>query len=189
MIIFNKHSNLQGQHSVLSASNTAWQRYEVEDLERAWSRAQAAKRGDDLHELAANCIRLGQRLEDVQKTLNMYVNDAIRLRMRPEQVLYYSPNAYGTADAIGFRERFLRVHDLKTGRSKADMDQLLAYVAYFILEYNNGRLEGIDDVELRIYQGNAIKVHKPTKPEIISLMDRIIYFDQLITQWRMEEES
>lgn len=185
-MIFNQHSNLQGQHSVLSASNTAWQRYDVEDLERAWSRAQAAKRGDELHALAATCIKLGQRLEDVQKTLNMYVNDAISLRMKPEQVLYYSSNAFGTADAIGFNKGFLRVHDLKTGRSKADFDQLLAYVVYFLLEYNEGRVDGIDDVELRIYQGNAVKVHKPTKPEIVSLIDRVIFFDKLITEWRME---
>lgn len=188
-MLFNSHSNLQGQHSVLSASNTAWQRYDVEDLERAWSRAQAAKRGDDLHELAANCIRLGQRLEDVQKTLNMYVNDAISLRMRPEQVLYYSPNAFGTTDAIGFKDGFLRVHDLKTGRTKSDFDQLLAYVAYFLLEYNMGTVEGITDVELRIYQGNGVKVHVPTRPEIVALIDRIIFFDKLITEWRMEAMS
>lgn len=116
----------------------------------------------------------------------MYVNDAISLRMKPEQVLYYSSNAFGTADAIGFNKGFLRVHDLKTGRSKADFDQLLAYVVYFLLEYNEGRVDGIDDVELRIYQGNAVKVHKPTKPEIVSLIDRVIFFDKLITEWRME---
>lgn len=189
MLIFNKHSNLQGQHSVLSASNTAWQRYDVEDLERAWSRAQAAKRGDELHELAANCIRLGQRLDDVKKTLNMYVNDAITLGMRSEQVLYYSPNAYGTADAIGFRDSFLRVHDLKTGRSKADMHQLLAYVVYFLLEYNGGQVDGVENIELRIYQGNGIKVYVPTKPEIISLIDRVIFFDKLVTQWTLEAMS
>lgn len=188
-MLFNSHSNLQGQHSVLSASNSAWLRYEPEDLERAWSRAQAAKRGDDLHALAAECIRLGQRLEDVQKTLNMYVNDAIKLLMRPEQVLYYSPNAFGTCDAIAFRNNFLRIHDLKTGRTKADFDQLMTYVAYFLLEYNAGRLDGVEGVELRIYQGNAVKVYVPSQTEILPIIDRIVFFDRLITDWRMEAMS
>jgi hypothetical protein len=188
-MLFNTHSNLQGQHSFLSASKSSWLRYEVEDLERAWSRAQAAKRGDELHELAANCIRLGQRLEDVQKTLNMYVNDAIRYRMRPEQVLYWSPNAFGTADAIDFRNCILRVWDLKTGRTKADFDQLLTYVAYFCLEYNGGRLDGIEEIDLRIYQGNAIKQLTPKNTDIVPIIDRLLFFDKLVTEWKMEEMS
>lgn len=184
---WNTHSNLQGQHSVLSASSSSWLRYEAEDLERAWSRQQAAKRGDDLHALAANCIRLRQRLEPVQKTLNMYVNDAISFFMRPEQVLYWSPNAFGTCDAISFVNNFLRIHDLKTGRTKAEFDQLLIYVCYFLLEYNQGRLDGIEGIELRIYQGNAIKVHVPSHTELLPIMDKLVTFDQLLTQWRLEE--
>lgn len=188
-MLFNSHSNLAGQHSELGASQHAWLRYEVEDLERAWSRKQAARRGDELHEFAANAIRLGQRLEDLPKTLNMYVNDCIKDRLRPEQVLYYSPNAYGTADAIGFRNGILRVRDLKTGRSPVHMDQLLVYVCYFILEYNFGLFDGIEQIELRIYQGNAFKEHIPANTEILPILDRIVYFDKLLTQWRMEAMS
>lgn len=188
-MLFNSHSNLAGQHSELSASQSSWLRYDVEDLERAWSRKQAARRGDELHEFAANAIRLGQRLEDVPKTLNMYVNDCIADRLRPEQVLYYSPNAYGTADAIGFRNGVLRVRDLKTGRAVATMDQLLVYVCYFLLEYNAGRIDGIEDIELRIYQGNKFKQHHPSHTEILPIIDKIVFFDKLITEWRMEAMS
>ena len=46
----------------------------------------------------------------------MYVNDAIGFKMTPEQILYYSDNCFGTADAILFRNNFLRIHDLKTGK-------------------------------------------------------------------------
>lgn len=188
-MLFNSHSNLAGQHSELSASQHSWLRYEIEDLERAWSRKQAAKRGDELHAFAAQAIRLRQRLEDVPKTLNMYVNDAIRDLLVPEQVLYYSPNAYGTADAIGFRNNILRVRDLKTGRTPVHMDQLLVYVCYFLLEYNAGRLDGIADIELRIYQGNSYKEHHPSHTEILPIIDKIVFFDKLITEWRMEAMS
>lgn len=128
-------------------------------------------------------------MEDVQKTVNMYVNDAIRNRMAPEQVLYYSANAFGTTDAIGFKNRKLDVWDLKTGRTHASFDQLLRYVCFFLLEYNMGKLDGVDEIELRIYQGNGIKIHTPDRTEILPLLDKIVYFDQLVTQWRMEALS
>ena len=119
----------------------------------------------------------------------MYVNDAISFRMVPEQVLYWSPNAFGTCDAISFRDNFLRIHDLKTGRTKADFDQLMVYVIYFLLEYMGGRLDAIDGCELRIYQGNGIKIYSPSKVELLPMMDKLVSFDQLLTQWRMEEMS
>ena len=71
--------------------------------------------------MAAEHIRLGMRIPCNKVTFNAYVNDAIGYRMTPEQVLYYSPNVYGTADAIRFYEnsRFLRIHDLKTGNTRS----------------------------------------------------------------------
>lgn len=186
-MLFNSHSNLAGQHSFLSASKAAWLRYDEDKLERSWSSSQAAKRGDELHELAAMLIRLGQFLPNEPKTLNMYVNDSIILGLKPEQTLVYSPNAFGTADAIGFFNPVLRVHDLKTGRTPSHMDQLLVYAAYFCLEYMF--LPEELEIELRIYQGNGIKIHTPKHTEIKPIMDKIVQFDKLITKWRMEEAA
>jgi hypothetical protein len=84
--------------------------------------------------------------------LARYVNDAIKYEMTPEQSLWYSLYCYGTADAISFdpAELFLRVHDLKTGTSKASFDQLYIYAAVFCLEYEFKPFEV--EGQLRIYQ-------------------------------------
>ena len=50
-------------------------------------------------------------------------------KMTPEQILYYSDNCFGTADAILFRNNFLRIHDLKTGKIPAHMEQLEIYAS------------------------------------------------------------
>lgn len=71
----------------------------------------------------------GAKLPKSQKTLNMYVNDAISFRMVPEQILFYSENCFGTADTIVFRNGTLRIHDLKTGVVPAHMEQCLKYAA------------------------------------------------------------
>lgn len=105
--------------------------------------------------------------------------------MIPEQVLYYSPYSFGTADAISFRKNFLRIHDLKTGITPAHMEQLLIYAALFCLEYD------IDpakiETELRIYQSDDIVIHNPSADEILTLMDRIVRFDKLINDIRKVE--
>ena len=129
---------------------------------------------------------LGQKLPKSQKTLNMYVNDAIGFKMQPEQVLYYSDNCFGTADAIIFRNNLLRIHDLKTGVTKAHMEQLEIYAALFCLEYN--MKPGEIDIELRIYQNNEIVVHHPTADDILPIMDKIITFDKIIDKLKMEGE-
>ena len=86
----------------------------------------------------------------------MYVNDAIGFKLRPEQILYYSPNCFGTADAIDLRGDLLRIHDLKTGKVPAHIEQLMIYAALFCLEY--GIKPSDIDTELRIYQGDDILV-------------------------------
>ena len=106
---FAKHSNLEGQHAFLSASGYHWINYSEEKIADAYAKYRAAQRGTALHAFAAQCIKLGQRLPKSQKTLNMYVNDAIGYKMTPEQILYYSPNCFGTADAISFRKDILRI--------------------------------------------------------------------------------
>ena len=129
-MIFNKHSSLEGQHAFLGASKYHWINYSEDKVADSYLRFLATVRGTELHAFAAQCIRLGQKLPKSQKTLNMYVNDAIGYKMRPEQILYYSENCFGTADAIGFRNNSLRVHDLKTGEIPAHMEQLYIYVVF-----------------------------------------------------------
>lgn len=174
---FNKHYNLTGAHAFLSASKFHWIRYDEDKLERLFAMHLAAQRGSELHDLARDCIKLGVKLDpNIKTTLNMYVNDAIGYRMKPEQVLYYSPNCYGTTDAIIFRNNKLRIHDLKTGVTQSSVDQLLVYTALFCLEY---RYEPFEiEIELRIYQNDEIKIFEPDLGEVKRIMEQIKFFDK-----------
>lgn len=175
---FNKHSNLEGQHAFLSASNYHWLGYTEEKLQQVYLTAQAKETGTRLHAVAKELIKLGIKLPKTQLTLNTYVNDAIGYKMTPEQILFYSDNAFGTADAISFRRDVLRIHDLKTGATKASMNQLEIYMAYFCLEYKvNPR-----DIraELRIYQNNEVQIENPDPGQILGIMDKVILFDKVI---------
>jgi hypothetical protein len=183
-VIFNSHSQLAGQHAFLSASKHHWTNYEDEKLERVFMASMAAQRGTELHALAHQLIRLGVKLPRNGKTLNTYVNDAIGYRMTPEQVLFYSSNCFGTADAISFRGKLLRVHDLKTGVTQSAFRQLEIYCAMFCLEY---RMKPFDiEMELRIYQNDEVKVLEGDPDVIVHIMDRIVTFDKRITEMRME---
>lgn len=182
---FNRHSNLQGLHAFLGASKYSWLNYDEEHLRTAWKNAEAAKRGTELHDLAAKCIKLNQRLPRSEKTLNMYVNDAIGYKMTPEQPVFYSENCFGTCDAISFRKNQLRIHDLKTGVTPAHMEQLLIYASLFCLEY--GIKPSTIDIELRIYQSDEIIGYIPESDEIVHIMDKIVYFDNLIKELKAEE--
>ena len=115
----------------------------------------------------------------------MYVNDAIGYKMVPEQILVYSDNCFGTADAIVFRDKTLRIHDLKTGTTPTHMEQLMIYAALFCLEYDY-RPRDID-IELRIYQNDEIIVHKPMPDEIDSIILKIKSFDKIINQLKEQE--
>lgn len=183
---FNKHFSLEGKHAFLGASKYHWINYDADKLVESYSKYQATLNGTILHDFACQCITLGQKLPKSQKTLNMYVNDAIGFKMKPEQVLYYSDNCFGTADAIIFRNNLLRIHDLKTGVTRAHMEQLEIYAALFCLEYNKKPSD--IDMELRIYQNNEILVHNPTVEDILPIMDKIITFDKLIDRMKMEGE-
>ena len=182
---FNKHSNLEGQHAFLGASKYHWINYSDEKVAEAYSKFLATQKGTVLHEFAAQCIKLGQKLPKSHKTLNMYVNDAIGFRLTPEQILYYSENCFGTADAIGFRNGLLRIHDLKTGVIPAHMEQLEIYAALFCLEY---KIKPADiDIELRLYQNNEIEIHEPGTDEIVPIMDKIVTFDKVIKKVKEQE--
>ncbi len=182
---FNRHPNLEGQHAFLGASNYHWINYDEGKVEETYSKWRAAQRGTKLHAFAADCIRLGQKLPRSKQTLNMYVNDAIGFKMTPEQILYYSPNCFGTADAIIFRNDFLRIHDLKTGETPAKMEQLMIYAALFCLEY--GIKPSEIGMELRIYQNDEVLCYNATVEDIFPIMDRIITFDKIINRMREQE--
>ena len=183
---FNKHYSLEGKHAFMGASKYHWINYDEEKMAESYTKFQATLKGTVLHDFACQCIQLGQKLPKSQKTLNMYVNDAIGFKMKPEQVLYYSDNCFGTADAIIFRHNLLRIHDLKTGVTKAHMEQLEIYAALFCLEYKK-RPSDID-IELRIYQNNEIVIYNPTAEDIVPIMDKIITFDKLLDKIKLEEE-
>lgn len=184
-MIFNEHSRLRNQHAFLSASQYHWLNYDDDKLMQVFSNAMAKVRGTKLHDFAKQAIDLGIRLPKSKRTLNMYVNDAIGYRMTPEQILYYSDNCFGTADAISFRNGLLRIHDLKTGTTPASVAQLEIYAALFCLEYNCKPSD--IDMELRIYQSDDVTVFEPEADDIQSIMDKIIYFDRLINEIKMEE--
>jgi hypothetical protein len=182
---FIKHSELEGMHAFLGASKYHWINYSEEKLADSYRKHLATLRGTQLHDFASQCIKLGQKLPKSQKTLNMYVNDAIGYRMTPEQPLYYSPNCYGTADAISFKNNLLRIHDLKTGVTPAHMEQLMIYAALFCLEYNVK--PGNIDIELRIYQNDDVETFKPSAEDIETIMEQIISFDRIINHLKSEE--
>lgn len=183
---FNRHLNLAGEHAFLGASKYHWINYDEDKLIEAYSRYTAKQKGTVLHDFAAQCIALGQKLPKSRKTLNMYVNDAIGYKMTPEQVLYYSDNCFGTADAISFRNGLLRIHDLKTGIIPAHMEQLLVYSALFCLEYRVKPAE--INFELRLYQNDEVLIHNPEVDEIAPIIDKIITFDKLIAKIKSEED-
>lgn len=185
-MIFRDHHNLDGLHAFLGASKYHWLGYDDEKMIQSYRNMNAAQRGTELHEFAAQCIRLGQRLPKSKKTLNAYVNDAIGFRMKPEQILFYSDNCFGTADAISFNSDLLRIHDLKTGMTPASIKQLEIYAALFCLEYSKKPSDM--KMELRIYQNDDVVIHSPEYEDIVYVMDKIVHFDKLITDIRRKEE-
>ena len=174
---FNYHK-LEGMHAFLSPSKYAWVGYDEETLESVYINWKQSQIGTELHELAAKLIKLKVKLPKINKTLNMYVNDAIGFRMDTEICLFYSYDCFGTADAISFHNNVLRIHDLKTGRTKASMQQLRIYVALFCLEYGFSPRD--IDIEIRIYQSNEVIIEKPEAEDIIYIMDKIVISDKTI---------
>lgn len=183
---FNKHLGLQGEHAFLSPSNYHWINYTPNRLSERWTTAQAAACGSAQHMYAQEQIIAG-RLSDHVGTLGMYINDAIRYRMTPEQILFYSENCFGTADAIAFRYNTLRVFDLKSGVIKGSVHQLEVYAALFCLEYDKDPFD--IKIELRIYQADEVIVYDADPEDIMFIMEKIQDFDKQITQLRLEDES
>lgn len=188
---FNSHFHLAGRHAFLSASKYHWIRYDEERLAESFHTALLAQKGTELHEIAAGLIKNGIKLRG-STTMAQYVNDAIGYRMTPEQVLFYSDNCFGTADAISFKRDLLRIHDLKTGVSKASLDQLKIYAAMFCLEY--GTPPGSIGIELRIYQNDEfVMINHDTEPDLVPevahIMSKIQAYDTIIENMKMEALS
>lgn len=182
---FAKHYNLEGQHAFLGASKYHWIKYSDDKIAESYLSFLSVQKGTRLHELASELIKLGIKLPKTHKTLNLFVNDAIGYKMESEQVLYYSPNCFGTADAISFRNNLLRIHDLKTGKIPAHFEQLQIYAALFCLEYD---MKPSDiNIELRIYQNDDVLVMEPEADDIVPIMDKIITADKIISKLISEE--
>lgn len=145
----------------------------------------AALEGVEQHRYAAICIEEGLVQDNEKSTVGLYINQCIQYKMSPEVVLFYSPNAFGTVDAIAYRYRLLRISDLKTGVSRVSEHQLEVYTALFCLEY------GIDPfslrgIELRIYQDGKVVVYDADPYFIKGIMDKIVKFDGVLNQLREE---
>lgn len=179
-MIWNNHYRdvPEGAHAFLGASQYHWLNYDEEKLIAVYKSKLAATQGTELHKIAKDLITHGIKLPKSKKTLNSFVNDSIGYGMRPEQPLYFSPNAFGTSDAIKFEKDFLRIFDLKTGTIPASMHQLEIYAALFCLEYSK-EPEKIG-MELRIYQNDDVVIGNPEGELIRDVMNKIIFFDKLI---------
>ena len=175
---FVRHSNLNGLHAPFSPSQSSWLRYDDDRAMEVFLNKKAAEMGTRLHAWAKETIDLGIKQPKSKKTLYAYVNDAIGVKMSTVVVLFYSARFFGTADSISFRDNFLRIHDLKTGKIKADMEQLEIYAALFCLEYKV-KPESIG-MELRLYQNDEVIYHNPTPEDIHAIMDKIVHLDQVI---------
>lgn len=198
-MIWNDHKNLEGLHAFLGASNYHWLNWNESSFELRYQTQYSAEVGTLIHELAKSLILSNIKVNFNDKNLINYhlfqagipssvydtefilsnlvpfVNDAIGFRMTPEVILYYSPECFGTTDAIAYNEKkkTLRIHDLKTGVTVAKPEQLMIYAALFCLEYKI-KPNTLDLIELRIYQNGEVAVYNPTSDDINNIMNLII---------------
>ena len=181
---FVRHLNLEGLHAPFSPSQPSWIRYDDDKAIEVYMNRKASEMGTRLHAWAKDTIDLGLKQPRTKKTLYAYVNDAIGYRMETEVVLFYSERFFGTADAISLRNNLLRIHDLKTGKHPANMEQLEIYAALFCLEY---KVKPSDiKMELRIYQNDEVIVHIPESEDIVKIMQKIVSLDKLLE--KIDEE-
>ena len=181
---FVRHLNLEGLHAPFSPSQPSWIRYDDDKAIEVYMNRKASEMGTRLHAWAKDTIDLGLKQPRTKKTLYAYVNDAIGYRMETEVVLFYSERFFGTADAISFRNNLLRIHDLKTGKHPANMEQLEIYAALFCLEY---KVKPSDiKMELRIYQNDEVIVHIPESEDIVKIIQKIVSLDKLLE--KIDEE-
>jgi hypothetical protein len=182
---FRKHSHLEGQHAFLSPSTYHWINYDAEKLAFRYKTLRAALEGMEHHRYAAIAIEEREFQDDETTTVGLYINQCIQFRMSTEVVLYYSPNAFGTVDAIAYRHRRLRISDLKTGVTRTSEHQLEIYAAFFCLEYEIDPFT-MRDIELRIYQDGRCRDYTGDPVTIKAIMDKIVQFDKILNELREE---
>lgn len=211
---FRRHLELNGRHAPLSPSSWRWLNDDEESFTKRLCSQYLADIGTILHDIARKHIKHRIKLNKYDKknvmldlvergipafvvdTINFdamyenfmrYVNDCVAFKMTPEVVLYFSPNCFGTTDAINYNEEthFLRIHDYKSGTTPAHMEQLMIYVALFCLEY--GIKPSSLYTELRIYQGPEPMIYEPSAEEITQVIETIITRDNFMNNIREEE--
>lgn len=202
-MIFNKHKEYEGKHALLSASQHSWLRYDQETLLNRYISSFSTEVGTAIHELAhhliVNKIKINRyskcliiawlslrgiprnvyNPEEILSNLEAFVNDCISFHMSSEVLLFYSPEAFGTTDAIrvDLKEKKLMISDYKNGKTDVSMEQPLIYAAYFFLEYKI--IDGMVinplewKIELRIYQNSEIQLYEPDPKEVVRIMDII----------------
>lgn len=205
---WHRHSAIEGQHAFLGASKYHWINYDSDKLFERFSSSYIQTIGTILHALAKSLIDKKVKLTKADKkvvllrllengvprtVINMdfiyenlmnYVNDCIGFGMDTEVTLMYSEYAFGTADAINFRDDILRIHDLKTGAAMAHIEQLYIYAALFCLEYR--KKPGEIKIYLSIYQDGEVFEEEPDVEVIAQIMDKIITFDKAIRKFKGE---
>lgn len=211
-MIWNRHYKLEGQHAgILGASRPTWALEEDEQFRQRVLSYYASTIGTLMHGIAKKYISHKFKMHKYDKSsvvldlldsgipdciidildfdsmfinLMTYINDCVSYGMDAEILLYYSDNCFGTTDAIGYfdRSKCLRVHDLKTGKTQAKIEQLLVYAALFCLEYKV-KPEELNEIELRIYQLCEVLVHKPSSDEVRYFMNRIQQRDQDLNEF------
>lgn len=180
--------DLKGKHATFPASQPAWLRYDDDKLISVYRNKKAMEMGTKLHEWAEHTIKLGIMQPKKKNTLYSFVNDAIGFHLDTEVPLYYSDNFFGTADAIGFSDGVLRIHDLKTGQHKASMDQLLVYAALYCLNEDIKTVKNMKFV-LRIYQSDEIVEYEPAPAEILDIMDAIVHKEKVLKKYEEGEHE
>lgn len=144
----------------------------------------ASLEGVEQHRYAAICIEEGIVQDDETTTVGLYINQCIQYKMSAEVVLFYSPNSFGTVDAIAYRHRRLRISDLKTGATRTSEHQLEVYAALFCLEYEMDPFSM--KIELRIYQDGTVREYVADPYRIKEIMDKIQKFDGILNRLREE---
>lgn len=210
---FTDYSIPEGSHAIFGASKSSWLNDMDDDqIIKRYINSFATTIGTSTHKFAQHCINKKIRLSKNDKKLLLYhlltdpeanipkavidldylfpnvrnyVNDAITMNMETEKLVIYSDLSYGTADAISCINNYLRIHDLKTGRSPVHIDQLMIYAAYFCLDQNI-RPKDLKGIELRIYQNSEIIFHNPEPADIEAIMNKSIYTNRVINKFRSE---
>lgn len=215
-MIWNEHSELRGKHATFAPSNPSFLNYSLEPesedvIFQRFASQYSAIIGTIVHDFAEERILYNQKIHKANKSdllirllkagippividmdyifsnLIPYINDAISFRMDSEVILKYSDDCFGTSDAICYRDKTLRIHDLKTGKSTVHMDQLLTYAALFFLEYK-AKPETTTTI-LRIYQASDILEDTPEPERIRAAMDQIVELDKRVKKWKAEDRT